>query len=75
MHSNGYAKVEGTDDAEQHPASHDGFDDLDNMSSVSDDEPTEEEIKTLRKIADQLPWSVWYGHPLPFPPSEENLPL
>jgi POT family proton-dependent oligopeptide transporter len=50
--------MEDTDGAER-PKSDDGFDDLDNMSSISEDEPTEEEIRTLRRIADQLPWSVW----------------
>jgi len=30
-----------------------------------DDPPTEEECRTLRRIADQLPWAVWYSEPHP----------
>ena len=43
-------------------------DDFDKLSSASDDdEVTDEDLKSLRRIADQLPWSVWYRSPfLPF---------
>lgn len=27
--------------------------------NFEDDEPTEEDLRTLRKIADDLPWPVW----------------
>ncbi|PMD40414.1 peptide transporter PTR2-A [Hyaloscypha variabilis F] len=43
---NGYGDVEHTHGDE--------FDD-----EFDDDSPTEEESKTLRRIADQLPWAVW----------------
>jgi hypothetical protein len=49
--------VEATDVTERHATSNDEFDDID------DDEPTEEECKSLRRIADQLPWAVWYSSP------------
>jgi hypothetical protein len=36
------------------------FDDLDDQQpSLDDDEPTEEEKKALRKVADTLPWSAF----------------
>jgi hypothetical protein len=54
------------DDNERHGLSSDELDDIDKLSTSSDDdEPTEEECKTLRRIADQLPWSVWYWTPFP----------
>ena len=28
-----------------------------------DDVPSDEECRTLRRIADQLPWAVWYSEP------------
>jgi proton-dependent oligopeptide transporter, POT family len=33
------------------------------VSTFYDDQPTEEECKSLRRIADQLPWAVWYDLP------------
>ncbi len=59
----GYEHVEDRNSIERRALSTDDFDDGDNMdSSFYDDEPTEEECKRLRRIADQLPWAVWYVH-------------
>lgn len=50
------------DGTEQRANGNDDFDDVDSLSSAfGDDEPTEEERKSLRRIADQLPWPVWYS--------------
>ncbi|KAF4628926.1 hypothetical protein G7Y89_g9224 [Cudoniella acicularis] len=58
--SNRFGNVEDTDDHERHANSDGEFDDADHLSSLSyDNEPTEEECKNLRRIADQLPLSVW----------------
>jgi proton-dependent oligopeptide transporter, POT family len=45
--------VENKDGAEPGATGDDDFDDVD------DDQPTEEEFRSLRKVADQLPWAVW----------------
>lgn len=56
--------MEDTDGTERRAISSDEFDDVDSMGSAFyDDEPTEEECKSLRRIADQLPWPVWYSSP------------
>jgi POT family proton-dependent oligopeptide transporter len=57
---NGYVNVGDTDGTEHRATRNDEFDDVHTMSSTFyDAEPTEEECKTLRRIADRLPWSVW----------------
>lgn len=55
--------MEDTDHTVLQPNGDDDFDD--NASSIfaDDEEPTDEECKTLRRVADQLPWSVWYVLP------------
>jgi hypothetical protein len=37
---------------------------LDNLSLVSQEiQPTEEELRLLRRVADDLPWSAWLVNP------------
>jgi len=44
----------------RHATSNVEFDDAESIGSAfDDDEPTEEECKNLRRVADQLPWAVW----------------
>jgi hypothetical protein len=52
------------DGIERHASMDDESVDVNNLGpAFYDDEPTEEDCKSLQRIADQLPRSVWYYSP------------
>jgi proton-dependent oligopeptide transporter, POT family len=51
---------------QRHSTSNNEFGDADNLDSgFNDDQPTEDDFKSLRRVADNLPWAVWYSPTLP----------